>query len=135
MDALASKVELLTKLYKKDDKVYEHLGNKCYRDRSNNNIVILESDDLELTGSKASYKPDKATKTCWTSLMNSHYMYGTEVSKDWKDFNNFVKDMGTKPEGLFLVRKDKMKGFYKENCEWASKYKYANKSYRHSRYT
>lgn len=41
-------------------------------------------------------------------------------SKDWEKFENFFADMGERPEGMTLDRKDGSKGYYKENCRWAT---------------
>ena len=36
----------------------------------------------------------------------------------WKDFSNFLVDMGIKPDGLTLDRTDVDEGYSKDNCRW-----------------
>ncbi len=42
------------------------------------------------------------------------------VSSDWLEFKNFHRDMGDRPDGLSLERKDNNKGYCKSNCKWAT---------------
>jgi len=44
------------------------------------------------------------------------------ICEEWSDFSVFIKDMGLKPSIYHtLDRKDNDKGYYKENCRWATK--------------
>lgn len=45
---------------------------------------------------------------------------GIKVCKEWDNFAAFFKDMGEKPKGMSLDRKDSTKGYYKDNCRWAT---------------
>lgn len=41
--------------------------------------------------------------------------------KRWLKFENFLADMGERPEGTSIERKDNSKGYKKSNCKWATK--------------
>lgn len=46
---------------------------------------------------------------------------GINVCVKWQKFEGFLEDMGIKPFGLELDRKDSELGYYKENCRWATR--------------
>ena len=42
------------------------------------------------------------------------------VSERWRDFKNFLSDMGVRPEGHTLDRINTEEGYSHENCRWAT---------------
>lgn len=46
---------------------------------------------------------------------------GITICKEWQDsFISFYKDMGSRPEGKTLDRKDSDKGYNIDNCKWST---------------
>ena len=62
-------------------------------------------------------------KRCTNKNSEAYRYYGgrgIKVCDRWLSFENFYKDMGDRPEGLSIDRKDNDKGYYLENCRWAT---------------
>jgi len=45
---------------------------------------------------------------------------GITVCDEWRSFVNFYTDMGERPKGMSLERKNNNEGYNKENCVWAT---------------
>lgn len=66
------------------------------------------------------------TKQRCLNPRNRDYPYyggrGITIDPRWlESFNNFVADMGLRPPGMTLERKENSQGYAKDNCIWASK--------------
>lgn len=46
---------------------------------------------------------------------------GIAYAREWAVFENFLRDMGERPAGTSLDRKDGTRGYCKDNCRWATR--------------
>lgn len=70
------------------------------------------------------------TYKAWESMHRRCYMpsqvgyeyyggRGIAVAHEWHTFENFLHDMGEKPKGMTLERRDPTQSYSKDNCRWA----------------
>ena len=66
------------------------------------------------------------TYTSWkkmkSRLRSPHRKVYSEIDMDprWASYDEFYADMGDRPEGMTLDRADNTKGYWKDNCRWAT---------------
>ena len=53
---------------------------------------------------------------------SGYFDRGISVCDRWKVFENFLSDMGERPNDMTLGRVDNDKGYYLENCRWENKH-------------
>jgi hypothetical protein len=81
-------------------------------------------------GQKMDRKPTK-TYSAWVNMKTrcnnpnrndakNYILRGITVCDRWETFENFLEDMGEAPRKSSLDRIDNDKGYYKENCRWAT---------------
>ena len=85
--------------------------------------VKLDSNDSHGKSSSPEYAVWKSMVNRCTNKSNNNYENyggkGVTVAKEWRNFERFNKDMGSKPAGASLDRKNPKKGYSKANCRWA----------------
>lgn len=67
----------------------------------------------------------KSWEAMWDRVTNpSNVAYGRykhlSIQSDWDQFENFLEDMGFRPEGKTLDREKNEQGYGKTNCRWAT---------------
>lgn len=60
---------------------------------------------------------------CHNPLHDGYATYGArgiEVVERWHSFSQFLEDMGVRPEGMSLDRKNNDLGYGPDNCKWST---------------
>ena len=75
-------------------------------------------------GHSPTYKSWEAMwRRCTDSRHPAYHRYGGRgitVCDRWKSFENFLADMGERPEATWINRKENDKGYEPGNCEWVT---------------
>lgn len=75
---------------------------------------------------------------CQNPKHNAYPKYGGRgivVCERWQQFEHFLEDMGVRPSGLTLERKDMDGGYEPSNCCWATRQEQNNNTHRNRRIT
>ena len=96
---------------------------KCGGSRSCGCIIKEAGTSLGMWGKPVYHSWEGMIQRCNNPNDKSYKNYGGRgitVCKEWLKFENFYKDMGDCPDGLSIERVENSKGYFPENCKWAT---------------
>ena len=89
-----------------------------------------------MTGTRTYNSYNSMRQRCSNPNFKDYHLYGgkgIKVCKRWlDDFENFLSDMGERPEGKTLDRKSSDGNYEPENCRWATAIEQANNTSRNN---
>lgn len=66
------------------------------------------------------YSMKSRCKNHYHTKYNQYGAVGISVCERWKDFKNFLNDMGERPPHKTIDRIDSTKNYFLDNCRWAT---------------
>lgn len=94
----------------------------CARmEKLRSNVPKNKTHGMSNSGTRVSWCAMIARCKPTSSKREYYFDRGITVCARWKKFENFLADMGVRPPGLTIERIDNDKGYFKDNCMWASR--------------
>ena len=111
----------------------------CWRKERNRSSSLKHGHSKRGGGLSATYQSWRGMCTrCTNPNAKSYKDYGGKgvgICVEWLDFENFLADMGERPTGMTLDRRDASGNYEPGNCRWATKIEQQRNTTANSRVT